>query len=121
MCSILMWGDVKQRDKTNLLRITVKYLLENRIFGVVGLYFIFSIFLKSFLNLDFCIPCLWKTIFDFNCPGCGLTTALIYLTQLNFTGAFHANRLIFVLLPLALYHIGADFNKFVKETRSVNL
>ena len=40
------------------------------------------------------------------CPGCGATRALAALTHLRVAEAWHLNPLLFLLLPLALFHLG---------------
>lgn len=74
------------------------YLWSNKIVTIVGGYIIASVFIKQLLDVDICIPCVWKTIFGFTCPGCGLTTALIKLTGFDIAGAYKANPLIFMAL-----------------------
>ncbi len=63
-------------------------------------------------RIDICIPCLWTTIFDVHCPGCGLTTAAINLLKFDFTGAWEANPLAFVVLPAIAYFAVMDFLSF---------
>jgi len=92
-----------------------KYIAINKIVVIVGTYFIFSTILKATSSTDVCIPCLWKTIFGFHCPGCGLTTALISLMKLDFRGAFESNWIIFIVLPLGVYYFTNDFIRFKRK------
>lgn len=89
-----------------------KYIATNKIILIVGAYFIFSAILKATTGIDVCIPCLWKTLFGFHCPGCGLTTAFIGLLEFDFGKAFESNWLIFLIVPLLIYYITQDFVKF---------
>lgn len=41
------------------------------------------------------VPCLWRTLFGFECPGCGLSRAGALLLRGRFPEAAHANWLIF--------------------------
>lgn len=41
------------------------------------------------------IPCLWKALFGFECPGCGLSRAGALLVRGRFAEAVHTNWLIF--------------------------
>lgn len=93
-------------------KIPFKYLLSNKIMSLVALYFVISLFLKMAFEINILIPCLWKTVFNIECPGCGLTTALIKLLQCNIAGAFDANPLIFIILPIGIIYIYKDFKKF---------
>lgn len=45
------------------------------------------------------IPCIWRTLFDLECPGCGLTHAGALLLRGRFADAAAMNWLIF---PLAI-------------------
>jgi len=96
-------------------------LSDNKWYTITIIYFLFSCLLKSLTGIDICIPCLWKFVFDFHCPGCGLTTAFIHLLNLEFKSALAANLLIIVVLPLALFYLIFDFLKFLKKQRFGNI
>lgn len=61
------------------------------------------------------IPCLWKTIFHVNCPGCGLSRAFVNIIQLDFYNAYQNNKLIFVVLPILTTYLIFDLRKFIKK------
>lgn len=42
------------------------------------------------------------TLTGWYCPGCGVSRMCLRLLRLDFAGAFRANRLLFVCLPLIL-------------------
>jgi hypothetical protein len=88
------------------------------VLAAVGVYFMFSAILKTVSGIDICIPCIWKSILGFNCPGCGLTTALISLMELNFNHAFEANWLIFIIIPYAIYSLMQDYIYFQRKYRA---
>ncbi len=48
------------------------------------------------------IPCLFRKITGFRCPGCGITTMIMRTARLDFAGAFSANPFLFVTAPLLL-------------------
>ena len=98
-----------------MLKVTRNYLLKNKLMAFIGLYFFGSTILKSVSGIDICIPCIWKTLFGLECPGCGLTRAFIHLINFNFIEAFRSNWLIYVVLPLTLFFIGKDFHNFYKK------
>lgn len=87
------------------------YIKSNVIMALVVIYLVFSAVLNALTNIDFCIPCIWKTVFGFNCPGCGLTTASIYLLKLDIKKAFESNWLIFIIIPFGLYYLAQDYKK----------
>jgi len=94
------------------MRKSICYLKENSSISIVFFYILFSVLLKSMTGIDFCIPCIWKLIFGFNCPGCGLTTAFISIMELNYKNAIESNWLIFIVIPIAIYYIVKDYLKF---------
>ena len=46
------------------------------------------------------IPCLFRKMTGWLCPGCGITTLFVRLSRLDFHGAFQANPFLFVTAPL---------------------
>ncbi|MFM8949607.1 MAG: DUF2752 domain-containing protein [Bacteroidota bacterium] len=44
--------------------------------------------------------CLYKNVFDFNCPGCGLTRGLMHLLHLDVAAAWGFSPFAFVVAPL---------------------
>lgn len=92
-----------------------QYIVSNKIIVIVGAYFFLTSILKASTGIDFCIPCIWKMIFGFHCPGCGLTTAFISLIKLDFTGAYESNWMIFILMPLGVYYFSNDIIKFNRK------
>jgi hypothetical protein len=90
----------------------IHYLWFNRLVTALGCYFLFSIILYSRTGIDICIPCLWKTLFGWTCPGCGISTATMRILEFNFAGAYQANGFVFVVLPGLMYYGIQDFRKF---------
>jgi hypothetical protein len=88
---------------------------ENKVFVVITAYFFFSIILNVTSGIDICIPCLWKSVFGFHCPGCGITTAFINLMNLDFSKAIQSNWLILIIIPFGTYFIIQDFIQFIKK------
>ncbi|HMS40052.1 MAG TPA: DUF2752 domain-containing protein [Pyrinomonadaceae bacterium] len=93
----------------------IKYISNHKIFLIVGGYFFLSAILKAITDIDVCLPCLWKYFFGVDCPGCGLTTALISLMKLDVVSAFNSNPLIFILIPAGLYYLKTDYAQFTKK------
>lgn len=88
------------------------------VLAAVGVYIMFSAILKTVSGIDICIPCIWKSFFGINCPGCGLTTAFISLMELNFNHAFEANWLIFIIIPYGIYYLTQDYISFQRKHRA---
>jgi len=69
------------------------------------------------------IPCIFRELTGFKCPGCGITHALFALINLNFKEAFFHNPLVFIYSPfICLYLIYQDYlyvyekkDKFLKK------
>lgn len=89
------------------------YLSDNKIISGVVFYILFSAILRLSTNIDICIPCLWSTIFDLNCLGCGLTRAFIALLRLDFASAFDLNPLIFIVVPAGVLVTLVDYRKWL--------
>ncbi|MDD4149402.1 MAG: DUF2752 domain-containing protein [Bacteroidales bacterium] len=103
--------------KTILNKIIFPYLKKNIVIaGIVGYYFV-GLILYIFAEVDILIPCIWYTLFDIRCPGCGLTRAFIHLLSFDFSAAWDANPLIFIVLPGMSFYIIKDFVKFVKNNK----
>jgi hypothetical protein len=50
------------------------------------------------------IPCIFSEVTGLDCPGCGMTRAVLSLLDLNIHQAFRYNMLLFVLTPLYLVY-----------------
>ena len=48
------------------------------------------------------IPCLFRLITGFSCPGCGVSRMLLSLLRLDFRAAFRCNAVLFCMLPVLL-------------------
>ena len=80
------------------------FFRENIIVAIVVLYFILSVLLKLFYDIDYLIPCLWKTFFGFECSGCGVTSSIIEIIKGNFQIAWEINKITFLVFPLLLFY-----------------
>lgn len=59
-------------------------------------------FLSSSIE-DYMLPCLNKTLFGMECPGCGLQRSFLLLCQGEFAAAFKMYPAIFPLLGFILF------------------
>ncbi|MDD2636102.1 MAG: DUF2752 domain-containing protein [Bacteroidales bacterium] len=107
----------KKSKKKIINNIIFPYLRKNIIITIIVGYYLIGLILYMFAEIDILIPCIWYTLFDIRCPGCGLTTAFIHLLSLNFTAAWDANPLIFIVLPGMSFYIIKDFLRFVRNNK----
>ena len=68
-------------------------------------------FLKMNLE-DFMLPCLNKSLFGFECMGCGMQRAFILLFKGEFINAFYMYPAIYGLLPLFIVAIVTHYKNF---------
>ena len=66
-------------------------------FIILIILLILYLLISSYFH--FYIPCPFKEITGFYCPGCGITRMLLSILKLDFYGAFRYNP----LLPIGLY------------------
>lgn len=57
---------------------------------------------------EYMLPCLTKTFFGFECPGCGAQRAVALLFHGEFLSAFKMYPAIYMLIPLFIF-IGINF------------
>jgi len=97
----------------------MRYCLKNWIYTFLGAIFFLFIILRAYCNLDIGIPCLWHSLFGFECSGCGLTRAATHILKLEFVEAFRMNKLVYIVIPGLLYYIIKDFIEFIlRELRA---
>ncbi|MCC6548866.1 MAG: DUF2752 domain-containing protein [Ignavibacteriaceae bacterium] len=66
-------------------------------------YFLAAWLFEMAGGADLVPPCLWKSMFNASCPGCGLNSAGELLMVLDLTGAWLANPLIYIVAPIVGY------------------
>ena len=93
----------------------IRYVKINPFISFFCFYILLSTVLKSIAGIDICIPCIWKSIFGVQCPGCGLTTAFISLIELDYRKAFESNWLIYIITPYGFYYLTQDYIKFSRK------
>lgn len=74
-------------------------------------YYLISIILYVFFEIDILLPCLFKTIFNTACIGCGITKAFIQFLSLDLIGAYQSNPFVYILLPILAYAGIEDFRR----------
>ncbi|MDA9303688.1 DUF2752 domain-containing protein [Flavobacteriaceae bacterium] len=66
------------------------------------------------------IPCLSKTLFGFECMGCGFQRSLVLIWKGHFIDAFFMYAAIYPLLILLAYLILTRFYKFKNYRKGIN-
>ena len=61
--------------------------------------------------------CLSKLLLNTECYGCGMMRAIMHLIHLDFSTAFHFNKLSFIVFPLLSYLWGQSFLREVAKHR----
>ena len=70
---------------------------------------------------DYMLPCLNKTLFGYECPGCGLQRSVSFIIKGEFTDAFYIYPAIYALIPLALAILLSFFYKFKYSNKIINI
>lgn len=77
--------------------------------------FIFFILIIFSVLLLLKVPCVFKTIFNIPCPGCGLSRAFKEIFKLHFLKALHYNILSIPLFIFFIYFFINIFKDIVKK------
>lgn len=48
----------------------------------------------------FRVPCVFRTITGYKCPGCGITDLLLFALKGDFLSAFQCNHIVFIVIPI---------------------
>ena len=82
--------------KKRVINTIIKYLILLSIF--ITYYFINR-------KTGYYIPCIFRLVTGYKCPGCGITHLLFYLCNLDFYNAFISNPLVFIYLPFIVIYL----------------
>jgi hypothetical protein len=99
----------KKIRKTNYKDISVVLLVS---------YFILGIGISLVSGLDIFPPCLWKTLFDINCPGCGLVRASVQIAKFEFIGAWNTNPIIYLVVPFFSFETFGYIKSFISKDKA---
>ncbi len=69
---------------------------------------------------NYMIPCLSKTLFGFECMGCGFQRSLFLIWRGHFVEAFYMYAAIYPLLILLALLILTRFYKFKNYSKGIN-
>ncbi len=101
--------------QSNWIKAIFRYCKHHLLFTLVGAYFVLSMILFASTGINIGIPCLFRLVTGYTCPGCGLSHAFAHLLKLEFTEAWEHNKLIYFVLPAGVFYLIKDFNSFRKS------
>ena len=82
---------------------------------LVGIGILYYIFIRV---TGLAIPCVFRLITGFKCPGCGITSAVLSCARLDFAGAFRHNRYIPVAAPVIIYLLVRSDYLYIKNGKA---
>lgn len=85
-------------------------LLRDLVILVLGVTYAIFIW-----NTGIMIPCLFRKITGWKCPGCGITGACMALLKGHFTEAFSYNPFLFIACPVIAYLIVKSDAGYIKN------
>ncbi|WP_186991081.1 DUF2752 domain-containing protein [Constantimarinum furrinae] len=95
---------------------TNKYIKPALLLLILGGGFVFY-FLFNPADHSFFLPCPFKLITGYDCPGCGSQRAIHQLLHGNIVAAFHLNPLLILSLPLIFYGLGIHLWNYFSERK----
>ncbi len=102
-------AQVHSIDKIKLLKIA---LIASVFGGLFLTYFLFNPSLHSFF-----VPCPFKYLTGYHCPGCGSQRAIHQLLHGDLLSAFRLNPLMILSLPLIFWGLGTMVWNFIYDTK----
>lgn len=64
------------------------------------------------------IPCPFRMLTGFQCPGCGISHCLMSLMRFDPASAWEANAFVMILLPAALPYAGYRILKYIRTGKT---
>ena len=95
---------------------TEKERLLKLIKGVAALLGVGVCYYLFYSLTGFGIPCVIKKVTGLQCPGCGMTRAMVALIHGDLPGAYEYNSLSITLLPLLAVYLCYRGYRYVKGT-----
>lgn len=85
--------------------------------GALGALLYFGLGLDLLASPGLGVPCPFQAITGLGCPGCGMTRALLLVSQLQWIPALRMNPLVFLLLGFAVLSLAEYIAKRSPSTR----
>ena len=93
----------------------VSYFRENAVMVVGVGYLCVAMVARLLWGVDWVVPCLWRSVTGYLCPGCGLTTGLVRWLHGDLAGAWSSNPLVFVVAPAMVIYVAIDIYKHFRQ------
>lgn len=93
-----------------------KYFIISRISLFASLPVVLLALPKDFFDTGKSI-CLSRLLLDAECPGCGITRAMMHIIHFDFHSALLFNKLSFIVLPLLIYEYIKQIRRDIKSLR----
>lgn len=90
--------------KTLIKKKEIKFLF---FLGAVGIVYIYN----QPADNGPILPCFFKKVTGFQCPGCGMTRSIRSFLHFEFKKSFHYNKLPFTIVPLIFVNVFITDNK----------
>ena len=90
--------------------------------GIIAIYFFVVKKTPEEVSL---IPCVFHSVTDIPCPGCGMTRACIALSQANFVAAWYYHPFSFLIVGLCIgvaffpLQLRTIWNNYTQKTRNI--
>lgn len=91
---------MKEKDNYELVHRIITILKPIGILLILGFAYLFL-----YQKLGIGIPCLFRTITGYKCPGCGMTHAMSALWKGNLKAAWDYNALSVTVLPIVCIYL----------------
>ncbi|MBQ3583692.1 MAG: DUF2752 domain-containing protein [Lachnospiraceae bacterium] len=92
-----------------------KYAISILVIGI--LYGIFV------MNTGYGIPCMFRLVTGYQCPGCGISRMCMALMKLDFKAAYQYNPLLFLISPVLIIVFAYQIYRYIRydETKSTKV
>lgn len=64
------------------------------------------------------IPCIFKLITGYECPGCGVSRMCMSLMKLDFKAAYNYNKVLFILSPFLILLFALNLYRYIRYNDS---
>ena len=85
------------------------------VLGIIIICFAYLIFVRS---TKLYIPCLFRLITGYRCPGCGISHMFNELSKGNIVNAFHHNGFVLILLIPAIIYFFYRSKRYIKDNQT---
>lgn len=69
----------------------------------------------ALIHWDLYLPCIFREITGWKCPGCGVTRMCMSIMKMDFVSAFYYNPVVFLMLPTLAVMLIYQSAVFIKK------